>query len=116
MSCSLYITRAPFFDKSLDSPITSKEWLDLACQDETFIIEDETDFIRGTWKNPEDPNGYYSIDWFEGMIFSDVTSNAVIGKLLEIASKLGASVLDDAGQKYIDDSGYPAGWVAQPKN
>jgi hypothetical protein len=116
MSCSLYITRAASFVDSLDSPITNEEWLDLVRQDETLALEEGSDGERAIWSNPEDLQGYYSIQCFDGAISADITSNAVIRKLLELALKLDAVVLDEGDHHYIDDSGYPVDRVAsQPQ-
>ena len=111
MSCSLYITRADSFINSLDCPITHKEWLDLVQQDKTLVLEEGSDGERAIWSNPEDLPGYYSIQCFEGAISADITSSAVIRKLLELAAKLDAVVLDEGEHQYIDTSGYPKDWV-----
>jgi hypothetical protein len=114
MSCSLYITRAGSLVESLDFPITTEEWLDLVRQDETLAFEEGSNGERAIWSNPEDLQSYYSIQCFEGAISTDITSTAIIRKLLELAVKFDAVVLDEGDHHYVDDSGYPVDWVASP--
>ena len=107
MSCSLYITRASAFHLSESFPITREEWKSLVADDESISMAGDSNSDIAVWSNSHDSAGYYELQWFEGAISADVTSNHVINKLLEIAEVFGAEVLDDGGERYVDDSGYP---------
>ena len=107
MSCSLYVTRASTFHQSESSPITHEEWKNLVAADESLSIEEGSNYDFAVWSNPHDLEGYYELQWFEGAISADITSNHVIRKLLEVAEVFEAGLLDDGDKRYVDDSGYP---------
>ncbi|BBV04305.1 hypothetical protein PROVRETT_05381 [Providencia rettgeri DSM 1131] len=94
MGVEFHITRAECWFDSESNPISSDEWLALVEQDPELKINAINDEFNALWFG----NSTYEepwLDWYEGRIYTKWPDTALYIKMLEIAKKLHAKVMDD---------------------
>lgn len=106
MGVEFHITRAECWIDSEKNPIDSDEWLAFVKQDLELEINGENNGFNVIWIG----NSIYNTPWLEwdnGRIYTKCPDTALYIKMLEIAKKLNAKVMDD------DDNLYerPESWV-----
>lgn len=107
MGYELHITRADFWAENEGLEISPEEWLALIEADEELtrdnrngpyfaILETgDRDVIR--WG---DRDVIRWLDWFEGNINAKSPDRVLLGKMLQVAGRLGATVQGDDGETY----------------
>lgn len=100
MGWELHIVRTENWFDSASNPITSEEWLQLIDNDEELSINKSNGDYFTRWSNHQ-AHGESWLDWDDGRIYSKQPEEALYCKMLQIAKKLGAVVLDDDDRKYL---------------
>ncbi|MDP1797485.1 MAG: hypothetical protein Q8K78_08395 [Planctomycetaceae bacterium] len=100
MGWEVHATRATDWINSSENPITTEEWLRVVADDPELKIDDQNSPYFAVWSGPcSYPKGSW-FDWHDGQIHTKNPDQAILGKLLEIAAKLGAVVQGDDGEIY----------------
>ena len=100
MGWDIHITRAAHWAESNKSPITAAEWLALVAADPELRIEGKNGPYFAVWSSrAARPDGGW-FDWADGRVTTKNPDRAVLGKSLQLATKLGAAVQDDDGEVY----------------
>ena len=123
MGYSLHITRAEEWFESEHAPITLDEWLDCVRDDRELRLEQtartalsggevlEMDLpglaVWTAWSRHDESNAMVYFWHSEGCVDSRGVDDEVVGKLYQIAQRLGARVFGDDGEEYGAD-GVPA--------
>ena len=107
MGYDLHITRAEDWGDSSSSPIEWEEWADFVEHDPELSFSTE-DRVRFSEKEEKPP----LVDWhgleiqkgclhlFEGRVVAKNPDDALVGKMIEIAERLNATVQGDDGESY----------------
>ena len=102
----LHITRAEFWAENAGEEISAEEWLELVDSDSSLTINaDNGPYF--TELKPTDGQTHRWLKWSEGNILTTYPDRATLAKMLEIASRLGASVQGDDGERYSNPSEIP---------
>lgn len=122
MGYELHITRrANWFDEGDD--ISLAEWLAVVQADpemrldgqaeatlasgETLIVEEPGIAVWTAYSRNGEGGGLAWFYWFEGEILFKRPDREIIGKMVQLAERLGAKVQGDEGELYLDASGDP---------
>ena len=106
MGYELHITRADSWSENEGHWVTLDEWLAYVEADPELSLFPENGEAFAIWSGKasyEEP----WLDWFEGNISTKGPDRAVLGKMLKIASDLGARVQGDEGELYDDIGDIP---------
>jgi hypothetical protein len=100
MGYDAHITRKKFWAGTEGSPITSQEWLAYIATDSQLRLDPTSKrhsvTILGIQSEYPDP----WIEWFDGNIYTKNPDEAILTKMVQIASALGARVQGDDGEIY----------------
>lgn len=100
MGWEVHITRAECWLHSEHNPITAEVWLAVVEADPELSIDDVNGPFFAMWSGPSSyPDGGW-FDWFEGCVSTKRPDCAILGKMLQLAPKLGAVVQGDDGEVY----------------
>jgi hypothetical protein len=100
MGYDLHITRADHWIDSMESPITSDQWLSLVEDDPELTLAPEygTDFVL--WQRSSATDTLPWFDLIDGQIMAKNPDEAMIIKMIEIGGKLKAKVQGDDAEEY----------------
>ena len=104
MGYDFHITRASRWTESDRHPITVDEWLTVVDGDPELQIDPDNGPPFALWSGPCCDEGGGWFDWSDGEIFTKHPDRAILGKMLELAARLGATVQGDDGEAYTDPS------------
>jgi hypothetical protein len=102
----LHITRAEFWVLNEGYEIPVEEWLSIVEQDPELVLDPPSGICFAYWQADYSPEDAW-FDWFEGNIFAKSPDRATVGKMLQIASWLGAQVQGDEGEIYLSPEDWP---------
>ena len=106
MGYDLHITRAEFHATNEGNEITAQEWLHYVEGDPELQLVPANGPYFAKWSGKAKyPDPW--LDWFMGNIYSKNPDRPIVGKMLQIAKKLGARVQGDDGEFYDDSSEIP---------
>ncbi|NDK99694.1 hypothetical protein [Photorhabdus bodei] len=100
MGWELHITRAECFSMNEDCQISSDEWLALVAEDDELFIDERNGRFHARWTGKsvyEEP----WLNWSDGNIHTKHPDTALYCKMLQIAEKLNAKVVDDDDHLYL---------------
>lgn len=100
MGWELHIVRTENWFDSSNDPITSEEWLQLVDNDEELSIDNKNGDFFATWNVHQQHNEPW-LEWYDGRIYTKQPCEALYCKMLQIAIKLDAVVVDDDDRKYL---------------
>ena len=100
MGYDLHITRAEDWVESHQCPISAEEWLAMVASDPELQIDQQNGPYFAIWKGKSDGSDSGWFDWSAGRISTKNPDRAVLGKMLQLAGKLGAKILGDDGESY----------------
>lgn len=100
-----HIVRTEDLSDSASNPISSEEWLQLIRDDKALSMDNKKDNFFAIWSGPgehDEPwlNWLNWLNWSNGRIYTKHPDEALYCKMLEIAGKLNAVVVDDNDRKY----------------
>ncbi|EBI0041195.1 hypothetical protein EZY05_18880, partial [Salmonella enterica subsp. diarizonae serovar 61:k:z35] len=99
MGWELHIVRSEnWFDSENDS-ISSKEWLQLVNSDKELSIDNSKGDFYAIWNGQSEHDEPW-LNWNGGRIYTKHPDEVLYCKMLEIADKLNAFVVDDDCRKY----------------
>jgi hypothetical protein len=108
MGWEVHMTRADDWSNSDQRPITPEEWLAVVHSDPELRIDEANGPYFAVWSGPcSYPDGAW-FDWAEGCVSTKNPDRAILGKLLQLAAKLGAVVQGDDGEVYSRPEDLPA--------
>jgi len=100
MGWEVHMTRADHWPDSDQRPITADEWLTAVAADPELRIDPTNGPYFAVWFGPcSYPDGGW-FDWADGCVSTKHPDRAILGKLLQLAAKLGAVVQGDDGELY----------------
>ncbi|ELI9345641.1 hypothetical protein MLH93_18975 [Escherichia coli] len=99
MGWELHITRTEHCFDSSDNPITSVEWLQLVHDDEELSIDNKNGEFFAIWSGHSEYDEPW-LEWDDGRISTKHPDEALYCKMLQIAKKLNATVIDEDDHKY----------------
>src|SRR5262245_55779019 len=100
MGWEVHMTRAEHWTESDQCPITKEEWLAVIKADPELRIEEANGPCFAVWPGPcIYPEGSW-FDWPDGQVNTKNPDRAILGKLLQLADKLSATVQGDDGEIY----------------
>ena len=108
MGYDLHITRAKFHATNEGHEIPAEEWLRYIESDPELKLVPESGQYFAQWSGKSKyPDPWF--DWFMGNIDTKNPDKAIVGKMLQIAERLGggARVQGDDGEFYDDTSEIP---------
>lgn len=100
MGWELHIVRTENWFDSANNPIKSEEWIQLIDNDEELSIDKKNGDFFAIWSDHQAHDEPW-LDWNDGRIYTKQPGEALYCKMLQIASKLDAVVVDDDDRKYI---------------
>ncbi|MCL6326556.1 hypothetical protein [Pectobacterium polaris] len=100
MGWELHIIRTENWFDSASNPISSEEWLQLVDDDKELSIDRNNGEFFAIWSGQSEHDEPW-LDWDDGRVSTKHPDEALYCKMLQIASKLGAVVVDDDGHKYL---------------
>lgn len=103
MGYDLYITRAEFNAQNEGAWISSSEWLQYIEQDPELKLAGHNGDYFAIWSGKSEHTDPW-LNWFEGNIYTKNPDGPLIEKMVEIASKLGATVQGEEGEIYTSGS------------
>jgi hypothetical protein len=108
MGYDLHITRAELWADNEQAPITADEWLAVVEEDPELVIDPRGNgpyfaLWLAHWVHGDHP----WFDWFKGDVYTKYPDRKTVGKMLEIAKRLGAKVQGDEGEVYSRPEEYP---------
>jgi len=101
MGYDLHITRAEFWAENEGQEISAEEWLEVVHSDPLLAINNLNGPHFAELQLPNSDTQRW-LDWCEGNIFTKNPDRKTLGKMLQVASHLGASVQGDDGESYQD--------------
>jgi hypothetical protein len=100
MGWEVHLTRAANWSDSDQHPITAEEWLAVVATDPELSIDTTNGPYFAVWSGPSSyPDGGW-FDWADGCVSTKHPDQAILGKLLQLAARLGAVVQGDDGEVY----------------
>lgn len=114
MGWELHIVRTENWFDSASNPIRREEWVHLIDNDKELAIDKRNGDYFAKWSNHQARDESW-LDWDNGRIYTKQPEEALYCKMLQIAKKLDAVVLDDDDRKYLlpSDLKYPS-WANSP--
>ncbi len=107
MGYDVHITRASEWSQNEGQEITREEWLAQVQSDPELALDLQNGPCFAVWSRPsQNPDAW--IDWFNGDLFTKNPDRALVGKMLQIATRLGAKVQGDDGEEYRSTADWPA--------
>lgn len=100
MGWELHIVRTESWFDSASNPIGSEEWIQLINDDEELSIDKINGDYFARWSNHQVHDEPW-LDWDDGRIYTKQPEEALYCKMLQIAKKLDAIVVDDDDHKYL---------------
>jgi hypothetical protein len=112
MGYDLHITRKEYWVEEGGPEISLEEWLAYIASDADLRpSSDKKSMALMAVRGSKYPTAW--LDWFEGNIYTKNPDEPILGKMLQIASALGAKVQGDDGEFYrsanFDDTYYGEG-------
>lgn len=111
MGVEFHITRAEFWTENDDDQISSDEWLNIINEDPELSLFPKHGEFHAVWNGEGAEEGAW-LDWSAGNIEAKWPNTALYRKMLQIAQKLQAKVMDDDGTLYET----PDAWQYDPKS
>jgi hypothetical protein len=99
MGYDLHITRTADWTQSSTRAITIAEWHDQITWDPDLRLDSENGPNSAHWVDSAGTVLGW-LDWADGAVYTTDPDHATVGKLLEIAERLGARVQGDRGEFY----------------
>lgn len=109
MGYELHVTRAGDWAENDASQISPEEWTKLVESDPELQFDTRNGPYFAVWAgHVEHPQSWF--DWSEGNIHTKSPDRPTLGKMLQLAQRLGAKVQGDDGEVYesVDDHPGPA--------
>ncbi|HFN3654586.1 TPA: hypothetical protein ACHFTV_001460 [Klebsiella pneumoniae] len=100
MGWELHIIRTENWFDSASNPISSEEWLQLVNDDKELSIDRKNGEFFAIWSGQSEQNESW-LDWNDGRISTKHPDEALYCKMLQIAEKLNAVVIDEDDHKYL---------------
>ncbi|MCM8331287.1 hypothetical protein [Enterobacter hormaechei] len=100
MGWELHIIRAENWFDSASNPISSEEWLQLVDDDNELSIDLKNGEFFAIWSGQNEHDELW-LDWNDGRISTKHPDEALYCKMLQIADKLNAVVVDEDDHKYL---------------
>lgn len=101
------MTRVDHWLGSHRRPITADEWLAVVASGLELRIDPTNGPYFAVWSGPYSyPEGGW-FDWAEGCVSTKHPDRAILGKLLQLAGRLGAVVQGDDGEVYTRTEDLP---------
>lgn len=107
MGWEVHMTRAEDWAESAQRPITSDEWLTVVKADPELRIDEANGPYFAVWSGACSYPGGGWFDWRDGCVSTKSPDRAILGKLLELARRLGAVVQGDDGEVYSSAEDLP---------
>ena len=102
MGWEVHMTRADDWSDSAQRPITADEWLAVVAADPELEIDKANGPYFTVWSGPcSYPDGGW-FDWANGRVSTKHPDRTILGKMLQLAARLGARVQGDDGEEYTD--------------
>ncbi len=105
MGYDLHITRAEFWAENEGQEISAEEWLALVESDRTLTINVQNGPHFAELVSPNHDFQRW-LNWNEGNILSKNPDRVTLEKMLQVASRLEASVQGDDGERYVNIDDY----------
>lgn len=101
MSWDLYIVRGEIWSchENEADYIGSDEWLKIIEEDDELSLYSQNGDYFAWWSGESSLDGPW-LEWDEGMISTKCPDEALLGKMIQIAEKLSARVVDDDDRPY----------------
>lgn len=99
MGWELHIVRTENWFDSADDPVSSEEWLQLVHDDKDLSIDDKNGEFFAIWTGQSEHDEPW-LNWNDGRISTKHPDEALYCKMLQIAKKLNAVVVDEDDHKY----------------
>ncbi|HBM2880213.1 TPA: hypothetical protein LVL09_004020 [Klebsiella oxytoca] len=100
MGWELHIVRTGNWFDSASNPISREEWLQLVNDDEELSIDNKNGDSYAIWNGQSEHDEPW-LDWSDGRISTKNPDEALYCKMLQIAEKLNAVVVDEDDHKYL---------------
>jgi len=100
MSWKLHIVRTEHWFDSANVPISSEEWLQLVDSDDELSIDHKNVNFYAIWSGQSEHDETW-LEWGDGRISTKHPDEALYCKMLQIADKLNAVVVDEDDHKYL---------------
>jgi hypothetical protein len=108
MGYDLHVTRAEHWFESEEDPISADEWLAVIADDPELRIDARNGPYFAVWSGFCSHSGGAWFNWSSGQISSKFPDRAILGKMLQLASHLGAKVQGDEGELYSNQNDLPS--------
>ncbi|EBO4933724.1 hypothetical protein DO259_16745 [Salmonella enterica] len=95
-----HIVRTENWLDSASNPISSEEWLQLVNDDKELSIDSKNGDFFAIWSGQSEHDEPW-LDWSDGRISTKHPDEALYCKMLQVAEKLNAIVIDDDDHKYL---------------
>lgn len=92
--------RTEYWFDSASDPISREEWLQLVNDDEELSIHNKNGDSYAIWSGQSEYDEPW-LDWSDGRISTKHPDEALYCKMLQVAEKLNAVVVDDDDHKYL---------------
>jgi len=100
MGWELHIVRTENWFDSASNPISSDEWLQIIIDDEELSIDKMNGDFFAVWSGNSEHDEPW-LEWSDGRISTKHPDEALYCKMLQIAKKLNAVVVDEDDHRYI---------------
>ncbi|EBX1654793.1 TPA: hypothetical protein ACIFUM_003283 [Salmonella enterica] len=100
MGWELHIVRTEHWFDSANDPICSEEWLQLVDSDDELSIDHKNGNFYAIWSGQSEHDEPW-LEWGDGRISTKHPDEALYCKMLQIADKLNAVVVDEDDHKYL---------------
>lgn len=100
MGCELHIIRTENWFDSASNLISGEEWLQLVDDDNELSIDRKNGEFFAIWSGQSEHDEPW-LDWNDGRISTKHPDEALYFKMLQIADKLNAVVVDEDDHKYL---------------
>lgn len=100
MGWELHIVRTENWFDSASDPISREEWLQLVNDDEELTVDNVNGDSYAIWSGQSKHDEPW-LDWSDGRISTKHPDEALYCKMLQVAEKLNAVVVDDDDHKYL---------------
>ncbi|HFV9473035.1 TPA: hypothetical protein ACIALX_004466 [Salmonella enterica subsp. enterica serovar Orientalis] len=100
MGWELHIVRTECWFDSASDPISREEWLQLVNDDEELTVDNVNGDSYAIWSGQSEHDGPW-LGWDDGRISTKHPDEALYCKMLQVAEKLNAVVVDDDNHKYL---------------